>query len=173
LGRWTDTRRLAQAILDKAPANFVANMAMASAAAFVENPSEQERYLRVALQAKDHPFLPAALNNLAYCLSQQGRFDEALPYAQDAVRQNPEFDKALHTLAAVQVGLKQYAAAEQTILQALTFAPANAQHKLLQAEIVLAQGRAADARRLASQAMPDLEDKWRIRAERILHQAGQ
>ena len=93
---------------------------------------------------------------------------DARSYAEEAVRNLPDNDKLRHTLAEAYLNLNLLQEAEKEILVAQTLAPADANHKLLNAEIFYAKGDRESARQLARKALPDLEDRWRRRAEILI-----
>lgn len=64
------------------------------------------------------------LNNLAWCLANQGRYREALPYAEASV-ESERAAYSLDTLAFVCVGLGQYERARELYHEALRRNPGN------------------------------------------------
>lgn len=85
-------------------------------------------------------------NNLAWVLTEQGRFDKALEYARQAQVLAPGNSSFKDTLAMIYFGLGQYAKAEGYINDALTIEPENAEFKYHQAKIKHRQGDTQEAR---------------------------
>jgi len=158
----------ARAVLDIDPDNYTAHLALSELAGLRGDYETQETHLRIAVKNEDSPLYPRLLNNLAYALARQDRFEEALSIAEEALEHEPSNDKFHHTIAAVYQGLERFEKAEEHVLLATTFAPRDPNHALLHAEILFATGRTDEARTVVTQAMPNLQGSWRARGQRLL-----
>ncbi len=165
LRRNSEARKKAEELLSGDPGNMIGNLAMAS---LMDTPEARETYLRRCLKNRDNPLYDVALNNLAYDLVRMGRFTEAMTLAQEAVNLKPSNDKYHHTLAEACKGLGQYDKAMEHILLASTIDPDDANHTLVQGEILIAQGQAKNGFDLAVKALPNLSGEWRERALKVL-----
>ncbi len=165
LKRTFAARKDAESLLAVDPANTVGNLTMATLA---ETPEVREKYLRRCLQNRSSPFYDAVLNNLAYDLTRMKRYAEAVPMADEAVNLRPSSDKYHHTLAEAYKGLGQYDKAMEQILLASTIDPNDPNHKLVQGEILIAQGDNKAGNDLIVKALPNLTGEWRDRALKIL-----
>ncbi|MFH0880335.1 MAG: tetratricopeptide repeat protein, partial [Lentisphaerota bacterium] len=158
-------RETATALLEAQPGNMTANMALYSMS---ELPETQEKYLRNAIKNKNHWLYSKAANNLAYCLYEQNRSEEAKPLAMEAVALEPSNDKFHHTLGSIYLALGDIQKAEEEVQLASTLAPTEGNHRLLLAEIYMAKGDPFKARELATSAMPALNGAFREKALEII-----
>ncbi len=94
-----------------------------------------EESYRLALATQRYP---PALNNLAWLLQLQGRLDEALAFAREAVQADPASGNAWDTLGVVHLKLGRLDEAEQALAMALRVAPSS-----LDAQVHVLQVRAA------------------------------
>lgn len=102
------------------------------------------------------PRLAEADRGLAEALLPQSRFREALEPAQKAVEKKPEDPRNLHLLAQIQMGLKQWRKARESLEKALGFeAPKERAHqiRLDLAQVLRNQGEIGNAKRIL-ESMP-------------------
>ena len=64
-------------------------------------------------------------------LFNQGRFDEAIPYLEDATRQDPEFAQAYLYLGRAYISQSQWRAAIQPLRAAFRLAPRESQQEIM------------------------------------------
>jgi Tfp pilus assembly protein PilF len=165
LGQNVKAREDAKTLIDVDPNNMIGNLALAT---LNETPQIREKYLRRCLENRTHPLYGTAVNNLAYDLIRMRRYAEARTLAEEAVNLLPSDDKRHHTLAEAYKGLGQYDKAMEQIMLASTIAPDDANHTLVQGEILIAQGDAKKGYGLVVKILPSLSDEWRDRALKIL-----
>jgi tetratricopeptide (TPR) repeat protein len=91
---------------------------------------------------------PAALNDLAWVLTELGRYDEAVAFAENAVALQPSAG-ILDTLGVAQLKAGQVDKAEQTMLRALQLAPDLPAVRLHLAEVYEAKKMNAEALQIA------------------------
>jgi tetratricopeptide (TPR) repeat protein len=168
----SEAQQASESLLALDPGNFLAHFALAILADQKDAYSVAEKHLRACLQHPDHPTYPRVVNNLAYCLIQQGRAADALPLARQAVQLDSTNANCFHTLAHAQWLGGNLAEAEEAILHARILAPGDPNHQVLHAEILLAAGRKDEARELAAKTITSAQDKWRTRAQKVLDEAG-
>ena len=113
-------------------------------------PADAEPLLRSALL--EDPKDVEALGLLARCLIAQGRPDEAVEYASEAIAAEPDDPDGHYLLALSRVGTKQYVPAEQAIQAAIERAPLWSPLHGVYAGILLAQDRPGEAAEVAARA---------------------
>ena len=158
-------REDAKTLIHLDPNNMIGNLTLATLS---ETPEVREKYLRRCLENQTHPLYGTAVNNLAYDLIRMRRYAEAQTLAEEAVNLLPSDDKRHHTLAEAYKGLGQYDKAMEQILLASTIAPDDANHTLVQGEILMAQGATESGYSLIVKALPNLSGEWRDRALKAL-----
>ncbi|MCX6995892.1 MAG: tetratricopeptide repeat protein [Kiritimatiellaeota bacterium] len=120
------------------PHHELANMVLSSRYLREGDYARAEAALRIAVAAERHP---SVLNNLAWALLRQGRADEALPLAQEAVLRDPQLALAWDTLAAIRIARSAWDEAAAATTRAVALAPDNPSILLHQAQVEAQFGR--------------------------------
>jgi Tfp pilus assembly protein PilF len=125
-----------------------------------EQHAEQDLRKAIAL----HQDNAEAHDDLGVILARRGEHAQAISHFQTTVRVDPTYQKGFHNLAMVQYITGDNAAALQTINSALALLADARDSLLLKAEILTAQGQAAEADKIKNQAEFLPEGNW---SERI------
>ena len=142
---------------------------------FVVHKTEEAGSARPFLASDGHrPLRPIALNNLAYCLSLLGRFEDALPFAGEAVAADEERSEFHHTLAGVYVGLSRNNDALSEARLAVSLGPPKGEHFLLLAQLLTEtpEQHETAAESLRKAVRIGLSDQQQAMAEQLLRRLG-
>ncbi len=120
-------------ILEKSPETMTFRVLHASTLMQTGKTKEAEQKLRKLLaETNEDPdkanMKHIVLNNLAYCLSQMGKYEEAMPYIKEALGRQPNQGTYHHTLATIFAGLGNKSKALLAARMAFRLDPANAEH---------------------------------------------
>ncbi len=120
-------------ILKKSPETMTFRVLYTSALMETGRAEEAEKKLRKLLTEADEDtdktrMKHIILNNLAYCLSRMGKYNEAMPYIKKALGIQPDQGAYHHTLATIFAGLGNMPKARLAARMAFRLDPSNAEH---------------------------------------------
>lgn len=135
--------------------NALANYVLGSLQVFNGQYALAEASYRVSMETRRSP---EVLNDLAWVLSQQGKYQEALGYSTNAVALQPGNGNAWDTLGYIQLKIGDAAAAEASLQKAATLVPNHPGIMLRMAEVYEAKAMVKESLQLANQLMARASD---------------